>query len=255
MNKQSMFNIKRSMFLLYRQLCFSTNGLLIGFGAVSGVLVFILSMTLLFGHRGLDNNVYFGTIIPTFFIMGYVFTSNIFSELRTPQRGYLFLMLPASILEKLLVPWLISSVLFVLASVAMIFLINILLLVISLIFLGNPVTIFNPCALPVLKMYAIYLVTQPIFVLGSVYFRRYNFLKTVLSLFVFILILGIYVTLAGKLIINHNFQGIHFEDGVPQHLEHFFTSVFFPAVKILFWGCIAPFFLIVSYFRLKEREV
>lgn len=256
MEKNNVFNIARSGHLLVRQLGFSTNGLMIGFGAVTGILIFILSMTIIFGHVNMSSNIFYGTIMPYFFIMGYIFTSNIYSELRHPQRGYQYLILPASTLEKLMIPWLISSILYVLTSIIALFIINTILIICSGLIGGNHVPLFNPFALDVLKMFAVYMVTQPIFVLGAIYFRKNNFLKTILALFLIGFIIVLYVGISASLIINHDLHGMNFgNNDIPDNVQFFFVNKFTPVVKVIFWGFLAPFFLLISYFRLKEREV
>ena len=244
------------MYLFIRQLRFSVNTILVGFGAVSGILVFILSMTTIFGHGTLTSNAFFGNIFPSFFLMGYIFTSTIYSELRSPQRGYLFMILPASTLEKLFVPWIISSVLYIIAAVCSIFMINILLIIISALFSTNLVQLFNPLAPDLLKIYAVYFVTQSVFVLGAIYFHRYHFLKTILSLFIICLITSFYVGIIVRLMVFHNFHNISFDNyNMPENVQNFFAYSFTPVIKVLFWGFLAPFFLVVSYFRLREKEV
>jgi hypothetical protein len=255
MNENSFFSITRTRYLLIRQLRFSTQSLLIGLGAVAGLIVFILSMQVIFNHSTLSSTAFLSQIIPFFFIGGYIFSSTIFSELRTPHRGYLYLTLPASTFEKLIVAWFISSVLYIAGAVVIIFLINVLLMVVAIAFSANQVPVFNLFEPPVVKMYAIYLVTQPIFVLGAIYFRRINFLKTLLSLFVISLIIAIYTSIAARLIVFHHFSSIHFDCDLPEAWQNFFENIFVPVIKILFWYCLAPFFLVVSYFRLKERQV
>ncbi len=255
MNENSFFNIDRIRFLLIRQLRFNTQTLLIGLGAVAGLMIFILSMTVIFGHRPLESGAFFGLIMPFFFAGGYVFTSTIFSELRSSHRGYLYLTLPASTLEKLIVSWFISSILYVAAGIVIMFLINLFLMAVSVIFSASQVPLFNLFDHSALIMYAVYMVTQSVFVLGAVYFRGANFLKTLLSLFVISFIIAIYTSLAARLIVFHNFYSIHFDNNMPETWQNFFAYTFAPVIKALFWYCLAPFFLVVSYFRLKERQV
>ena len=256
MEKNNYFDIQRVIHLFNRQLRFNINTLIIGFGAVSGILVFILSMTIIFGHQTLYSNVFFGTIFPSFFIMGYIFTSTIYSDLRSTQRGYLFMILPASTLEKLFVPWIISSILYIIAAIIAMFLINLLLIGISILFSANLVQLFNPLAPELLKIYAIYLVTQSVFILGALYFRKNHFLKTILALFIICSIISFYVGIVARLIVFHNFSNFSFDNNnMPDNLQNFFVNTFTPVIKVLFWGFLAPFFLLVSYFRLREKEV
>jgi hypothetical protein len=233
----------------------STQALLIGFAAVAGLVVFILTMRVIFGQPALDSRTFLGVIMPYFFAGGYVFTSTIFSELRTAHRGYLYLTLPASTFEKLTVSWFISSVLYVIAAIAVLFFINVLLMAVAIIFSANHVPLFNLFDPSILRIYAVYMVTQPVFVLGAIYFRRVNFLKTLLSLFAVGIAIAIYTSLAARLIVFHNFNSIQFGNYIPENMQDFFQNTFAPTVTNLFWYCLAPFFLVVSYFRLKERQV
>lgn len=255
MHKNSYFNIERIGHLLVRQLRLNTQTILIGFAAVAGLLTFILSMRVIFGGTDLDSLTFFGNIMPYFFAGGFVFTSTIFSELRTAHRGYLYLTLPASTLEKLTVSWFVSSVMYVLAAIVMMFVINVLLMAVAAIFTASHVPVFQLFDPSILKTYAVYMVTQPIFILGAIYFRRVNFLKTLLSLFVIGIVIAIYTGLAARLIVFHNFSSIHFGNDMPESWQDFFQNTFAPVVKYLFWCFLAPFFLVVSYFRLKERQV
>jgi hypothetical protein len=255
MNENSFFDINRFKFLLFRQIRFSTQTLLIGFGAVSGLIVFILSLKAIFGQSVLNQTSFFGLIMPFFFAGGLVFTSTIFSELRSSHRGYLYLTLPASTFEKLIVSWLISTFIYIVASVVVIYAINLLLMGVYVAFSGVAAPLFNIFNSAVLKAFAVYLVIQPIFMLGAIYFRGVNFLKTLLALFVIILIIVFYSSLAGRLIIAHNFSTMHFDGDISDSVKNFFENTFVPVIKVVFWYCLAPFFLVVSYFRLKEREV
>lgn len=255
MNTNSYFDINRLGHLLIRQLRMSSQALWIGFAAVAGLVTFILSMTVIFGHEPLSFNAFFGVIMPYFFAGGYVFTSTVFSELRTSHRGYLYLTLPASSLEKLTVSWLISSVLYVIASIAVLFIVNLLLIVVSTGLSGCHVPVFNLFDPRILKIFAIYLVTQPIFLLGAIYFRRVNFLKTLLALFVVGIVIAVYSSFMARLIVFHNFHSFNVGPDLPENCKNFFENIFAPVVTNLFWYAMGPFFLIVTYFRLKERQV
>jgi hypothetical protein len=256
MNGNLAFNLYRTQLLLIRQCRFNFQTLLIGGGAVAGFLVFVLSIRVFFQSGILTDGSFFGLIMPFFFLGGYIFTSNIFSELRSPGKGYLFLTLPASALEKLFVSWLITSVGYIILAMVVMFVINLFLMAIAAFFTVGSVPLFNLFAPGILKMFAIYAVTQSVFMLGAIYFTRANFLKTLLSLFLISFVLTIYNVLVARFVIFHNFNAFNIQSmDFSQTHEDFFHHTFVPFMKILFWGCMAPFFLVVSYFRLKERQV
>jgi hypothetical protein len=253
MNENTFFNIERLRFLLLRQLRFNTQTLLVGFGAVVGLIVFILSMSLVFGSDTLSSKGFFHLTMPFLFIGGYIFTSTIFSELRTPDRSYLYLTLPASTFEKLIVSWFITSVLYIIVSLVVMYVINILLMIVAVAFTTKVVPLFNLFETSSLRQYGIYIVTQSVFFLGAIYFRRTNFLKTLLSIFLLQVIILIYTSLVARMIVFHNLQSMNFGN---LFIGKDFTGETITLVaKILFWYCMTPFFLLVSYFRLKERQV
>ena len=256
MKENSIFDINRVKLLLIRQLRFNTQTLLYGFGTVVGIIVLILSLKMIFGDATLDSGTFFQRIMPFFFIGGFIFTSTIFSELGTPQRGYMYLIIPASTFEKLVVSWFVTSILYIAASLVVILLINLLLIAIFSILPLNHVQLFNLFSPTMLKSYGVYLVTQSIFILGAIYFEKSHFLKTILSIFLICLAIAIYTSIAAKIIILNLTSSFQFNNSnIPENLSNFFVNIFAPTMKILFWGCLAPFFLIVSYFRLKEREI
>lgn len=255
MNEQTIFNINRVKLLLTRQLRLNSSTILIGFGAVVGVITFILSMRVVFESNPLSMAGFTGLALPIFFVGGYIFTSTIFSELRTAHRGYLYLTLPASALEKLVVAWFISSILYVIASIVAFYVINLLLILVGFLTNSQPVPLFNFIDTWMLKMFAIYIVTQSVFLLGAIYFRGVNFLKTLLALFVINLVIAIFSSILTRFIVFPGFGNLQFSNNMPDGIEGFLGDVFVPTVKILFWYITAPFFLVVSYYRLKERQV
>ena len=99
----------------------------------------------------------------------------------------------------------------------------------------------------------IYVVTQSVFFLGALYFRKNNLLKTLLSVFVIQAIFSIVMVFAGWLILGE-FNQLN-EENIPADTMYFFTVNIPEIARTVFWVVTAPFFLIVSYFKFKEREV
>lgn len=259
MKTNSYFDITRLKHLFIRQLSFNYKVLLIATGSVVGLLLFIGTMMLVFSHRTIDQPVFLGLVMPYFFIGGYVFTSIIFSELNSSHRGYLYLTLPATSLEKLFSAWIFSSVGYILFISIVLYIINFYYISVASFLSFKTVPLFNVFDSKVLKMFGVYLVTQSVFFLGAIYFRRVNFLKTLLALFVVVVFIGIFTNVFFRIVFFrddvNNFLSVLFNHQRTHHLEYLAEDIIVPAAKILFWGCTAPFFLTVSYFRLKEREV
>lgn len=249
-NIMNQINPVRLKQLFVRQLVINRKGLLIGFAAMMGVLLFI-SILQTWSNNNSQLSVYYNLGLVIFHIGGYLLTSGAFNELHTPSRSQFYLTLPASNAEKLLVNWFIYSPLYVLAAMAGLVLTSGLGTLICMGAFGTPLMVFNPFESTVLWNIAFYLVIQTIFMLGAVYFRKHNALKTVFAYFLVSTFITIWFILVAFLIfgnidINLGSKGMTF---VPNWywLEYL--------VKGLFFGLTGPFFLLVSYFKLKEREV
>lgn len=248
------FNIKRIFQIIYRQLIMSYKPWIIGIGAAAGFLlgVYLLQVLTLQGIFNLEAFTNLGFVI--LFAGGFIFTSNIFGELQSPVKSHFYLTLPARIEEKLISSWLISSPLFVIISLVVIFLVSFIISMVLVIFYEGSMLLFNPFTKSALTTVGVYLVLQTIFLLGSVYFRKFNFLKTLLALFVVYMIIVVWSMIMVFVVVRPQDmifvgEGFNFEGNLMA------PDTFGSFMSILFWYVMGPFFLIVSYIRLKERQV
>ncbi|MBW6497719.1 MAG: hypothetical protein K0B09_04970 [Bacteroidales bacterium] len=253
--KNNTFSLTRLFFLGKRQVLGNLSGFLIAFGAFAGTLLVI---SLLAGYSDPGR---LSRIAPLFyvalFIGGYVFTSNIFAELHSPQRSIPFLTLPVSKLERLLNAWLLTAILFpVLALLS-----YALVVFLAHLILGVPLTatafsmVWSKSAFNVVM---IYVITQSIFLFGAIYFRKHNFIRTLLSLFVLQIVISIFLTIIVYLL----FGKTHFSEEVfvqqtnlSPAMEQFFTKTLVDIAKFSFNYLLVPFFLMLTWFGIKERQV
>lgn len=213
--------------------------------------VYILQVIASGGSFNLDAFVSFGFVIV--FVGGYIFTSNIFNELQSPVKSHYYLTLPARAEEKLIAAWLISSVFFVIVSLAIMFLISFIISGILALLFNGGLQLFNPFTKAAMTTTGVYLVTQTIFLLGSVYFRKFNFLKTLLSVFLVYITLFVWILIMIFLVIRP--QDMVFAGAFDIDIDFQKALAKSEIISFIFWYVIGPFFLIVSYFRLKERQV
>jgi hypothetical protein len=110
-----------------------------------------------------------------------------------------------------------------------------------------------------------YLVTQGVFVVGSVYFRKLAFIKTNLYLWLFGILVLILVaftawllfrdfTVGSRIDLQPYFQRLGESGELQAVLEPLARRFCLPA-KVLFWGLLAPVCWLISYLRLRETEV
>ena len=253
MKNNQFFDVNRFKLLVARQLTVNFNTMLIAAGAITGFLIVVSSLTVLTGGGGMSSEAFLGLVMPFFFIGGYLLTSVSFSELNTPHKGYLYLMLPSTAFEKLMSAWVISSVMYVVSGALIIWGINLLLVVLSSIVGSQSVEILNLFSPEVLKPLGVYLVTQSVFFLGAIWFRKVHFLKTLLSMFGVLMMVMFFTGIMTMIFFFSADKGFSFNSNNSFNLSGYpFVS---ELMKYLFWICLAPFFITVAYFRLKEREV
>jgi hypothetical protein len=232
----------RRQVTLYRQPAGIAAGAVLGFMLVVSLLVASFAPETLQSLRQM-----YGLV---FYLAGLVLTSMIFAELHTPQRGYAYLTLPVSASEKLLGSWLLSAPVYVIGywiCVLLIYALSCAVANITAGYLYPPLEIFSE-QFP--RTVGSFLVIQTIFFLGAVYFRKNNFLKTVFALFLVAVVIGLYVALLLWLLIGQN-KLTDSGDGMSYVMNTLFTNVLDGFLTFI----LGPFLLLVSYFRLKERQI
>ncbi len=251
MEKSNIFNINRLYLLTRRHLFSNLTGWMIAFGALSGVMLVISLLVANFQPGSL------AMLTPTYltimFLGGYIFTSSIFSELNEPRKATHYLTLPVSVTERLASAWLLTGILFPLFALLMIFLIIFLAnLIMNLTFDFSPFA--NLFSGNYVNAFKTYLVTQSVFLLGAAYFRKYNFLKTLLVLFVFFVAFMIVSGLLGWLFLSHLAEMLASEEAA-LNVDPVAVRWIPMAANFFYNYLMLPFFLVTTWFTLKERQV
>lgn len=257
MTQNKIINFKNLFLFIKRYLFLNKNTLAVAFGAVSGT-IFLILMFAAYQTKSFNSNMLFSTVMPFFFLGGLIFTSSSFKELHDPKTSYNFLTFPISTFEKLFGIWLSTSVLFSIASIATIFIINILVSILSSQLFDFRLHIDNIFVPELFLGVGKYIVIQSIFLLGAIYFRKNNFLKTILAISVIFIAFAILTGLAGRIMFN-DFIGPHTfnfnNNNVSIEHQSMFSDTIPQILNFTFWYLLTPFFLVVSYFRLKERQI
>ncbi|HEY8971685.1 MAG TPA: hypothetical protein VIM64_21435 [Puia sp.] len=251
--------------------------------AVGGLLAGWYGFLLMLDHFGpLNLFIQYATYYCGLFLVGCFYASTLFSELGSKSRATQYLSVPASHLEKLLCGILFGVVLFFIAFTIVFYIVDI-----PMVSLANHIiagehqhwpntfqpigsvgvlNIWNTGWAPVIdRKYHFFLcgyfAIQSAFLLGSVYFTRWSFIKTVVSLLVFWVAFILY---AQKGIAEHLPDGWHPYDLVrwTNNTENIAAAsvVSLPGtmekIFIFLMQCsLPPVFWIITYFRLKEKEV
>jgi hypothetical protein len=258
--------------LLLREVAGSYRGVLIAMAAVAGAFI-VISLLMALGHVMTANGRVGGS--PDFllgffrnmlFLGGFILTSMAFRELRQNAGGIFYLTLPGSLFEKLLSKLLLTSVGYALGCALFFTATSAVSQLLTTLLFGSGNGIFDPLDPLVLKMMALYLVTQSIFLLGSVWFRKLAFLKTILWIVLFSIAAGIVFSVAARFILARPFAaggqfGMGFGGGRmwgmlgqrPQVLEN--LGGLRLAMQIVLYAVLAPVCWLAAYFKLGETEV
>jgi hypothetical protein len=190
---------------------------------------------------------------------GFYFTSNSFNELNQKEQRMHYLSLPTSIFEKFSMKLLISTVGYVALFTLLYWLFAQVADVIAAKF-NYAFIPFEPSTPFYLFMIKLYIVIQSIFILGAAAFDRLAFFKTLFSLAILGIGIGIITSFMVRIIFAEYFDGF-FEARnditvMPsKDFQNFVQYTLWPILQNVFWFVLAPFCWIVAYFKLKEREV
>ncbi len=200
-------------------------------------------------------------------IGGFILTSMSFTEMNRLDSRLFYLTLPASSLEKFISRWLITGLGF-----AIFFTIGYWITVIIFKALGGAIFNFdigdfNPFTEQNILFFRIYLAGQTVFLLGAVYFKKFEIFKTVLSTALIGLSLAVLSAIIFRLAFFDLFDGLltfrpemevngtmmpvepsrNYQKFMERNAENY--------LKTIGLWVIPTVLLIVGYFKLKETEL
>ena len=255
-------NIRRLALLLRRDFSAGYKSVIIAMAAVGGFVILVTIVTAFGRQLGpIHNQMYY----PLLFLGGYIITSLVFKELHLDGQSVFYLTLPGSTLEKFLSKLLVTSVGYAYGSLFFYTAVSSAAEGINRLIFGYGHPFFNPFERATMIAVAVYLVTQAVFLVGSVYFRKLAFIKINLYIWLFGLVVVILVALTGWLIFRDYAIGNRIElepyfqqlgeSGEMQRVLGPMAEKFAQVAKVLFWAVMAPVCWVISYLRLRETEV
>lgn len=210
------------------------------------------------GFSQFNENFYYSVFAGMIFWWGTVYASLAFLDLLDKKLNEGFLLLPASTLEKTIARYLHSSIFFVVQVLVFTTLAAFILEGTNMLLFGRHNGLFNPFDAEVWKIIGLFMVIQPVFFLGGACFKRVRWFKTILTLSVICMLLGILMFVTSLIFFAGSFQDLYifspgdFQDmGVNMQLFRGTALV----LKILFYGVVPPFCFLVVWLRVKETQV
>lgn len=256
------FNIQRLGLLLKRQWLEFGKIYLITLAVVVGVTIAFYGANVfpLDTFRGVNE---FNFRDPFFLIFGFLFitviTSNYFAHLGQKPKAVIDLMIPASTFEKFFVSILFTGLLSTISFFFIFYLCDFAFVTYVKASLPAAETseiqlFFNKQntskALGFSPTYITPLLTTSIFLLGSIYFNKFHYIKTAISAMIFSGVWAAIVFKSGKLLFEgkimiqeENRNGVNMSSSTAEWLVVFLFAV----LTFIFWS--------ITYLRLKEKQV
>jgi hypothetical protein len=227
--------------------------------AFIGLLILWFVFALIVGDDNLmSKDFQQSTYFLSLFAAGTFYASQYFRDLASKPKGSNFLLVPASTFEKFMCSILYTSIMFFIILTAAFYLVDVLMVSIakSLPRIKLPegkatvvnifgIDFFNFNDDSTLNFLLFFFSIQSAFLLGSVYFKKYSFLKTIITGFViwFILFLITYF-------IYHQFLVEKISEEDFEQVPNWVANL----IRVLAYA-IAPLLWIVTYYRLKNNQV
>lgn len=257
---QATFNFTRLGMLIKKQWAEHARLYTLTMGAIAGLMAIALFVWQLTDHPPVIAT--YIILLVSMFLGGAIFSSMTFADLSQRTTGIYFLSVPATHGEKLVCGILYSQVFF-----------N--AVVLALFFILQPIAVsmakypdfmqfrsayaHTEFATLVWNIITAYLAMQALFILGSVYFQRFSFVKTVVATVLTALVFGAFMNWVIQPILPHGMSLNSFSKfGVVIHgQERTYTLPAWSSVGIryAFQYIWVPVFWTATYFRLKEKEL
>ncbi len=248
------FSFKRIFLLMQKTLYENARSVLIGFITVFGIFSLVLFMRIINGDNNINNLQTF--YYTGFFISGFFISGMAFTNFRKKEKTMSYLMLPASIIEKFISEWLLTSVIFIILYSAAFYVFNIVLYSLGTIYKFN-VEFVNILAAESFKMFLHFIIIQSVLLAGAATFKKAPLFLTISVVFGFGIIFIVYVTfliliIKGQLeTLVFNNSGLHSANVNINIQGHWLEKI----PEIMYYYVTAPAFWAYTYFKIKEKEV
>ena len=250
MKTNNFFNIKRTLLLIKRMMFVNKKTFFIGFGIYFGIMLIFFLLSLL-NDSFINPASIKSTSFNFMFIWGLIITSMIFREIHKSVKAFSYLTLPVTHFERFLSTWLIISLSYTLVFTFIIYLVMALGC-----YIGNlsPENNFiSPDLSDIVKSSLYYMIIQTVFLYGSVFFKKSQWIKTVLSLIIFIAIIIVGMVFIYRYEISDVWHG---GIGQLQNFDKIFLDIYkFNFISLITFYIMPLALLTATYFRIKEKEI
>lgn len=258
MNQQ--LDLKRLGYLGRTYMIDNWRSMAIAAGIVSGAM-FLITFLQAWIEGGSSTMDYTPFLIGTMVIWGCISASTAFSALHDKNNNEAYLLLPASSLEKVLINLLVSSLVLPLAIIVLISVTSVISEGVTGLIFGSSFQPLNPFYGLHFKVWGYTVIAQALFFLGSAWFRKAHFIKTVLTLIIGSIALGLLSGVFFRIVFASYFDGFWDMRMVNIDIESLMINRY-PGLmnflstsgRIVFYGILAPFCWFTAWLRVKETQ-
>jgi hypothetical protein len=255
------FNLIRFLRLFKKQTAEQYKTYLMSVGVLIGILALLLGFISYSGGGNIGPTVQGAVFFNLMLFSGTIFTSLIFADLGNNKMSIPILTLPSSHLEKYLVAWLYSFVIFQLVYIACFYAIDY-----AVVAVGNMDQTHKSEVVNVFSMnfkiwiaFPIFAVLHSVCFIGSIFFEKLHFIKTAFTFFIFLIFLClINAIMLGAIFPAKVLKGVPF-NSVALEINEKFCFVRPTNTSDVILLIMAVLLTLVlwtgTYFRLKEKQV
>jgi len=247
MTVEAYFKPERVYLLVRNAIVLNRSSILVITSALAGVLILI---SLFDAYGGCRQTFHRNVFLTVFFPGGILLTTRIFKALHDPVKGFSWLLLPASVLEKTLTCILLTTLVYMAGGMMFYLVFSLVSEGLNMLVFHSRHPLFNPFDRLILNSMQTYVSIQAPFLIGAVYFQKHALSKTILALFFSVVIFGIGILLAARIIFGDALSRLMEYNSIPT-----FDSSLMNAVKVFFGFAVPLISWIICYFRHKETEL
>lgn len=202
------------------------------------------------------------------FVSGSIFASMSFNMLGAKDKGIYWLSIPATHLEKLITTLFFNSILFTAVYSLCFFIVKLIAVAVLSNYTDThdatyKIISFGDHGFAEVSKYFLFgfVAVQSLYVLGSVYFPRYSFIITTVIGSALIFVFGFYMVKIGHMVEKGHWELTKVISSVGEgpitgsHYEYVVAPWVETALKNFALFVWAPLFWVVSWFRLKEKQI
>jgi len=262
MRTQNIFHPTRFYLLVRNGIVLNKSAILIVSAAVGGILLFLSALDAFLGYRPrFHQGLYLGVL----YVGGLIVTSRIFKDFHDTVKGPAWLLIPASLLEKVSSRIALSTVMYVITTMLIYFGFSLVSEGFNWLLFRRHHLLFNPFDQLVLHGVALYFVLQAPLLVGAIYFQKHSLSKTILALLGYTFVFFVVVVAAMWLIFGDYFNGLPLgwetlieqtgisNDAIIANIERL-GNVALWSWRIIFFAIIPLLCWTICYYRLKGTE-